>query len=391
MSRLITRREMLVRSAGAAGALAGLGLARAVAAPPTDRFAEAPTSPVAIERCESYEPRLVRERLNRALDAIGGIGKLVANKTVTVKLNLTGQFRKMHDRPACETYHTHPHVVAALCAALEGAGAKRIILCDALYYTKTAEEVLSENGWDLAAIRSAGGQKVEFVNTRNRGEFKSYSRLKVPWGGYLYPAFDVNAVYEKCDVFVSLAKLKNHVAAGVTMSVKNLFGITPTALYGDDAPNDDSVKARVAILHKAARKVPDGVPGEGDPNPPTDQVVRVPRIVADIMGARPVDLAVVEGITTVTGGEGFWIKNTGYIEPKLLLAGRNAVCTDAICTAVMGYDPTVGHGEFPFPGENHLRLVAQAGLGQIDPARIEVRGLSVKEVMTPFTRRGEAA
>jgi len=391
MSQRITRREVLVRSAEAAGVLAGLGLGRASASPSADGSAKPPTSPVAIQRCESYEPRLIRERLDKALDDIGGIGQLVANKTVTVKLNLTGQFRKMHGRPAWETYHTHPHVVGAMCAALDAAGAKRIILCDALYYKLTAEEVLSQNGWDLSAIRSAGGQKVRFVNTKNRGEFKSYSRLKVPWGGYLYPAFDVNAVYEKCDVFVSLAKLKNHGAAGVTMAVKNLFGITPTALYGNDAPNEDTTSARVAILHNRARSVPDGVPAEVVAEPTKDPLLRVPRITVDKLGARPVDLAVVAGISTVAGGEGFWIKNTRYLEPKLLLAGRNAVCTDAVCTAVMGYDPQAEHGQFPFPGENHLRLAGQAGVGQIDPARIEVRGLSIREALVPFTPPPEAA
>jgi len=385
MPLLLTRRQMLARGARTAGALAAWSVARPLGAAANLRqSAKAPTSPVAIQRCASYEPRLLRERLDKALDAIGGIGKVVANKTVTVKVNLTGHFRTMHDRPPWETYHTHPNVVAALCAALDGAGAKRIVLCDALYYKKTAEEVLSENGWDLSAIRSAGGQKVTFVNTKNRGSFKTYSRLKVPWGGYLYPAFDVNGHYEKCDVFVSLAKLKNHSSAGVTMSVKNLFGMTPTALYGGDAPNEDSVSARVAILHHAKRKVPAGVPPEVQADPPTDPLVRVPRITADKLGARPVDLAIVAGITTIRGGEGFWNKNTAPIEPKLLFAGRNAVCTDAVCTAVMGYSPMAGHGEHPFQGENHLRLLHEAGVGEIDPGRIEVAGLSVKEALCPF-------
>lgn len=392
MSCKVTRREMLLHTAGAAGAMAGLGLAGAFgAAPKVDRSARAPTRPVAIERCESYEPAVVRGRLDRALDAIGGIGTLVAGKTVTVKLNLTGRFRTMHGRPAWETYHVHPNVVAALAAALEGAGARRIVLCDALYYTKTAEEVLGEAGWDLSAIRSAGGHKVIFANTKNRQPFTSYARLTVPWGGYLYPAFDVNRYYEKTDVFVSLSKLKNHGAAGVTMAVKNLFGITPTALYGGDAPNEDTVKARGAILHSASRKVPAGVPAEVMPNPPTDPLVRVPRVVADVMGARPVDLAIVDGIHTIRGGEGFWNKGTAAIEPKLLLAGRNAVCTDAVCAAVMGYDPTVDHGRLPFPGENHLKLLAEAGVGQIDPSRIEARGLGIQEAVFPFTRPGAEA
>jgi hypothetical protein len=89
------------------------------------------------------------------------------------------------------------------------------------------------------------------------------------------------------------------------------------------------------------------------------------------------------------GGEGFWNPGIAPIQPKLLLVGRNPVCTDAIATRVMGFDPTAAAGQFPFQGENHLRLLAQAGVGTHDPARIEVRGLSCKEALVPY-RLGRA-
>jgi hypothetical protein len=95
-------------------------------------------------------------------------------------------------------------------------------------------------------------------------------------------------------------------------------------------------------------------------------------------------LAVIDGIESNRGGEGPWIQGTAPIKPRLLLLGRNAVCTDAICAAVMGYDPMAGHGQFPFQGDNHLKLLAQVGAGTIDPAKIEVRGLSIKEALHPF-------
>lgn len=394
MPRDITRREMLARGFAAATAVVGGGLSavmvprRAPAATKLpDRSAEAPSAPVSIQRCESYEPKLVRQRLDAALDQIGGIDKLVRGKTVTIKLNLTGQVQEMLGRPASRTYHVHPHVVAALCAALHDAGAARIELVEAWYYREPPEEVLKSGGWDVAAVKSAGGHTVTIQNTKNRGRWPAYSRVKVPWGGFLFPAFDVNQSYVKTDVFVSLAKLKDHASAGVTMAVKNLFGVLPTALYGNDAPNEDTVSARVALLHMAKRKVPDGVPGEIAHGLPADWRYRVPRVTADILGARPVDLAVVDGIHTVVGGEGPWNQGVEATEPKLLLAGRNAVCTDAVCTAVMGYDPQAAHMQFPFPGENHLRLLASAGVGTNDAKRIEVAGLSVKEALHPFRRK----
>jgi hypothetical protein len=43
---------------------------------------------VAIVQCRSYGPE-VREALGKSFDLLGGLGSLVKNKTVTVKLNLT--------------------------------------------------------------------------------------------------------------------------------------------------------------------------------------------------------------------------------------------------------------------------------------------------------------
>lgn len=387
----LSRRQMLGRTLGVGGLLALGGwhsLIKGAEPPPPvnrpNRAAQAPSSPVVIRRCQSYDPAEVRRELDAALDAIGGIGRLVNGKTVTVKINMTGPAEPLLGLPASRTFHIHPHVVAALCAALDRAGAKRIAIVEAWYHRESPETILSKAGWDLPALQSAAGHKIVFENTKNRGSARQYSRLKVPWGGYLFPAFDLNSWYDKTDVFISVGKMKDHATAGVTMTVKNIFGITPTALYGDDAPNEDSVQARVAALHNNQRPLPKGVPQQLGENPPKEAVVRVPRITADLLGARPVDLAVIDGVETIRNGEGPWNKGVEALQPKLLFVGRNAVCTDAVCAAAMGYNPTANHGQFPFPGENHLLWAAEAGLGCHDPARIEVIGLKVSEARARF-------
>jgi hypothetical protein len=115
-----------------------------------------------------------------------------------------------------------------------------------------------------------------------------------------------------------------------------------------------------------------------------DWARRVPRVTADTVGARPIDLALVDAIETNRGGEGPWIPGVEPIQPKLILAGRNPVSTDAVCAAVMGYDPQADHFAFPFQGENHLKLLASVGVGTNDLGRIEVRGLAIKEALCPF-------
>src|SRR5260370_16840428 len=95
-----------------------------------------------------------------------------------------------------------------------------------------------EANWEPRQLLSAA-QNVEFENTNYLGNGKKYSRLWVPKGGHMFRAFDLNHSYEDCDVFVSIAKLKEHATAGVTLSMKNCFGITPCTIYGDGSGVDE--------------------------------------------------------------------------------------------------------------------------------------------------------
>jgi uncharacterized protein (DUF362 family) len=389
----LNRRDFLVAAASATGV--ALGSVHSVSAKAanlvlatrslSDRSATAPASPVAIVKCDSYAPKIFRDALNRSLDLIGGVSKLVNGKTIVVKLNLTGlTWEPVFGRPARETYQTQPNTVAALCAALVDAGARRIVLVENLYWEKPFEQVLIENGWDVKAIQSAANHVVTFEDTRNRGQWPGYSRFKVPWGGFVYPAFDLNQRFEKCDFLVSLAKLKQHATAGITGAVKNCLGNTPTSLYGDTAPDERGLIHRALMFHGGDIKVPAGVPAELDHGLARTGPVRVPHITADIFGARSADLNIVDGIRTIRGGEGHWNRGIGLVEPNLLLAGRNGVCTDSVAAAVMGFDPKAPEGKWPFQGVNHLALLAQVGVGSNDLVRIETRGASVKDVLCPF-------
>ena len=78
-----TRREWLLRTASlvSGGCVAGLTSARA---------ASAPTAPVSVARCGTYDPGALVPALNRMFDQIGGLGRIVKGKTVAVKVNLTG-------------------------------------------------------------------------------------------------------------------------------------------------------------------------------------------------------------------------------------------------------------------------------------------------------------
>ncbi len=396
-ARGVSRRRFILASTGAlagtavsAAGLSALEAAESAAARRDlpDRSVQAPASPVALLRCESYAPLEFRRALAGSFELLGGIGALARNKTIAVKLNLTGlSWKPVFGLPAQETYQTQPNTVAALCALLAEAGARRIVLVENLYWEKAFEQVLTEAGWDVKAIHSAGEHRVVFEDTRNRGPWPGYSRFKVPWGGYMYPAFDMNERFEKCDTLISLAKLKQHATAGITGAVKNCFGNTPTSLYGDTAPDERGLIHRAVMFHGGDKPVPKGVPAELAHHVPKESTMRVPNIVADIFGARPADLSIVDGVRTIRGGEGHWNAGIGLMRPKVLLAGRNGVCTDAVAPAVMGFDPQAGEGKTPFQGANHLQLLAAAGVGTNDLSRIEVRGEAIKDVVCPFQRK----
>jgi uncharacterized protein (DUF362 family) len=378
MKEGISRRQFLWGSAAVAGAsaigLGGPGLFGVAV--------KTPTSPVSIARCPSYDFNTVLEQLRTMMDQLGGLRKLVVGKTVCVKVNLTGNPRQtVFGLPASRTYHTHPHVVRAAATLLAEAGARRIRIVETTYQSGAIEALLQDVGWDLPAL-AALSAKVEYEDTRNLGRGERYHEVKVPWGGSLYPAYLLNHSYIDCDVYASLAKLKNHATAGVTLSMKNNFGITPTAFYSQHEHNEQSMTARVEVFHKGKLRPADGVPQElaDMPRLPSQ---RVPRHTVDSVGIRPIDLAIIDGIETVSGGEGPWLKLARQT-PGVLLAGRNPVCTDAVATAVMGYDPTAAAGTGPFPGDNHLAMAAALGLGTNKPDEIDLCGLALKEARHPF-------
>jgi len=340
---------------------------------------------VAVVPCKTYGPEN-KAALRQCFDLIGGVEKLVRGKTVTIKINLTGtNFTPYLGRPAGETYITHGATVMALLALLFEAGATRARLVESTQSQAGLEDSLSDAGWDLNALGALG--KVEYENTRNLGHGNSYATLRVPFGGYMFSSLDLNHSYHDTDVMISLAKLKRHLTAGVTLSMKNLFGITPNSLYGAQAGSEKATEGRQP-LHEPGGYEKLKFPGLKPDATSRDPFARVPRIIVDACAARPIDLAIIDGISAMTGGEGPWCAQAAdihYVAPGVLIAGRNAVSTDAVATAIMGYDPRAPRRTRPFDhGDNFLLLAEQAGLGAADLSQIEIRGLSLEKARHPY-------
>jgi uncharacterized protein (DUF362 family) len=352
--------------------------------------AAAPASPVAVARCKTYNSAELLPAMQKMFDQLGGLGRLVAGKTVAIKINLTGApTYRLGYLPLEDTHYTHPQVIAAAVHLMGKAGARRIRLLESPWSTADpVEEYLLRANWEPRDILNAAAN-VEFENTNYLGKGKTYSRMTVPFGGYIFPAFDLNHSYEDCDVFVSIAKMKEHATAGVTLSMKNCFGMTPCTIYGTGAGADEPSlipKGGRTLVHSGNRQPSKSAPQEKNPSSPRQDGYRVPHTVVDLIAARPIHLAIVEGVKTMTGGEGPWIReDLQPAAPGVLVAGLNPVNTDAVCMALMGFDPMASRGTPPFERcDSTLQLAEEAGLGTRDLSRIEVIGTPIAQAVFDF-------
>jgi hypothetical protein len=152
-----------------------------------------------------------------------------------------------------------------------------------------------------------------------------------------FVTFSVGPSWQIYDVFYMNSVLKS-----VTLSLKNLIGLVPISLYRQDGNQN----CRSAFYESTQY----------------DQCL--PRVVIDLNLARPVHLALIDGIKTVEGEAGAWERSYNPVPPGLVTASKSRVAADAVSTAVMGFDPNRSSGSYPFSyADNHLALAREAGLG----------------------------
>lgn len=291
-------------------------------------------------------------------DGIGGLEDVLRHgNRVALKVNLTGgdYYAPPAGFSAIESYLTHPEVVRAVCELLRDAGARELFIVEAVF------DDISYPMFGYEDIAKAVNATLIDLNLPD--PYPDYTMIPVGNKALMYEAFTVNPILEEIDAFISVAKMKCHYECGVTHSMKNLVGLVPATEYRQDASHWWR-----SALHG------------------TDQEVklRLPRVILDLNHARPIHLAIVDGIKTGEGGE---VPRGTFapVQPGVLLAGKNPVATDAIATAVMGFDPTVAAPNAPFlRGHNYLNLARQLGLGTNCLEEIDVVGAAIADVVYPF-------
>jgi uncharacterized protein (DUF362 family) len=367
----VTRREFLH---GATVAAAGLAVASCApkateSAPATATAAATATSVpaekgkpvVSIAKADTYDPKLVKTQVQKLLDDIGGISDVLAHgNRVAIKVNLTGgsNNQPLPGTTQIETWMTHPAVVQALIELLRDAGAKDIFIVEAAYQ----KENWAQFGY--TDVAKATGAKI--VDLSYAEPYKDFTKISVGTNPLVYEEFTFNPILTEIDAFVSVSKMKCHNVAGVTHTMKNMFGSVPCRYY--TLSHQDDWSYRSAFHGKASET------GE-----------RVPKIINDLNRARPINLSLIDGIMTAEAGEGPWISAFKPIKPGVMFAGKDPVATDAIATVAMGFDPTAEYPKEPFVnGHNHLNLAASLGLGTNKPDEIKVVGEPLMNVTVKF-------
>jgi uncharacterized protein (DUF362 family) len=367
--RDVSRRDFL-RLAG----LTAAGLAAAACSPKTSSPEESSGAPsasggpaltgtarpvVAVAEATDYDPATLERKLAEMIDQLGGLGDVVkSGDRVGIKINMTGGVNSgtLPGVAAIDSFITHPMVVQALIKRVQAAGAKEIFIVEAAY------EWASFTDWGYEEVAANTGAKL--IDLTDSKPYDDFVEVPVGENSFIYPKFTMNKLLTELDVFMSVSKMKNHYEAGVTHTMKNLYGLVPFRFYRLNA--GDSYRSEFHGESKVTRN-------------------RLPRVIVDLNRARPIHFGLVDGIWTTEGGEGPWIASMTPLKANLLVAGKNPVATDAVATACMGHNPEDDYGTPPYyRTDNHLKIAAEMGLGTNRLADIDVVGAKIDKVKKQF-------
>jgi len=171
--------------------------------------------------------------------------------------------------------------------------------------------------------------------------------VEVPGGGRMFRKYPVPRSTAEADAMVSVQKLKNHLFAGVTLCLKNLFGLMP-------------------------------LQPRGRPRGYYHHLVRMPYVFADLGRIFNPALNILDGLVCQAGEE--WGKGENPRICNTLIAGDQVIATDACGAHLMGHDPRADWLTPPFYRDrNTLLVAAEGGFGTVDLDAIDF----LSEVQAP--------
>lgn len=277
-------------------------------------------SRVAIRSVASYQTELVAPMI----ETLREFDLPVRGKTVLLKPNFVGP-------DPDNLINTHPAVVAAARESFLYLGAERVLLGDGPALERDTEAIVES----MHLREYIGPLSSCFVDLNLDAPRRTVLQTNASTLGCLYfPETVLGA-----DLVVSMPRLKTHHWAGVTLSMKNMFGIVPGSCYG--WPKN--------ILHWAG----------------------ITRALLDINATVRPDFAIVDGIVGMEGNG----PTQGTPKPcGVLVMGDDPVAVDSTCARIMGLLP------------ERIDYLLQAALliGHLKEENIHQIGESISRVQAPF-------
>ncbi len=260
----------------------------------------------------------------RAIDATGEWpATAIAGRKVIIKPNLVG------GRTAAEGITTDAEAVRAVVDRTLASGATQVLIVEG----GNPAAPFGPCGYDFFRTYDQGG-RVTLVDLSSQ----PLTLVPVAGNGLAYRRIYLPAlVADPGAVFITVGKLKTHSEVSVTLSTKNLFGLPPVRVYFlPDAPQ----YAPRYHLHDRG----------------------VHQSIVDLLNARRVDFAVVEGIWAMEGdGPTLGLP----IRMDIAVAGRNPVAVDRVCLDVMQLGPDRAQ---------YLAYAAGIGMGPASLSQIDIAG-----------------
>jgi uncharacterized protein (DUF362 family) len=279
----LTRRKFL-KAIGVGGAAIGAGILLG-----RYNFTRENKTESFIASVSDYGRDLSREIL-RGLKELGIKPLDIKDKKVLLKPNLVEPHRHL------EHINTHPLVIRGAVEAFFSLGASEVIVAEGSGHRRDSLLVLEESGLSDVLFQD----RIAFVDLNESSVKKVKNLGNTSKLENLYFPDDVL----KADIIVSMAKMKTHHWAGVTLSMKNLFGVMPGIVYG--WPKN--------VLHWAGLQ----------------------ECIFDIAATLKPHLAIVDGIV---GMEGDGPIMGTPIQSNVLVLGNNLPALDATCARIMGIEP----------------------------------------------------
>lgn len=306
--------------AGSVGIAAGCASAAPFLLPRYDQVRKPARSHVAVLVAKSYTRELEQE-LWKALQLFH---LDVRRKSVLLKPNLVDYIPGNH-------INTHPFLVAAAAECFRRLGADSVTVAEGPGHQRDTQLVLAESGFEgwlkEQSLPFADLNRDELIETRLRATYTGLNHLWLP------------RTVLGAHFVVSMPKVKAHHWAGVTLSMKNMFGVVPGTKYG--WPKN--------LLHWRG----------------------IQQSIVDICATVPVHFVIADGIMAMEGNGP--LNGTPRRLDRIVLAD-DLVAADATCARLMGLAPE---------RIAHIREAAKF-LGNLSAAAIEQLGEPVAVPADPL-------